>query len=77
MKGERGRNVPKPESEDDLRPQLQLPRAVGRTVCFAEARQIRNVVARRSKNDGVKYVESFRSKLDAPTFSPERELTED
>ena len=64
-------------SEDDLRPQLQLPRAVGGTVGFAKARQIRNVAARRSKNDGVKYVESFRPKLEAPTFSPERELAED
>src|ERR1700740_443438 len=64
-------------SEDDLRPQLQLSRAVGGTVCFAKARQIRNVIAWRSKNDGIKYVESFRSKLEAPAFSPEWELAED
>ena len=78
MKGERSRKRGRTRvSEDDLRPQLQLSRAVGGTVCFAKARQIRNVVARRSKNDGIKYVESFRPKLDAPTFSPERELPED
>ena len=41
-------------SEDDLRPQLQLPRAVGGTVCFAKARQIRNVAARRSINNRIK-----------------------
>ncbi len=64
-------------SEDDLRSQLQLPRAVGGAVRFAKARQIRNVVARRSKNDSIEYVECLGAKLDAPTFSPERKLAED
>src|SRR5207249_11592203 len=57
--------------------QLQLARAVGRAVCLAKARQIRNIVAWRSKNNCIKYVKSFCSKFDAPTFSPERELAED
>jgi hypothetical protein len=77
MKGEQGRNVQTRVSEDDLRPQLQLAGAIGRIVCFAKARQVRNVVARRSKNNGIEYVEGLGAKLDAPTFTPERELTED
>lgn|SRR5580704_1417874 len=64
-------------SENYLRSQLQLPRAVGRTVGFAKTRQIRNVAARCSVNNGIKYVESFRPKFDTPAFSPERKLTED
>jgi hypothetical protein len=54
-----------------------LARAVGRVVCFAKARQIRDVVARRSKDNGIEYVEGLGAKLDTPTFSPERKLTED
>ena len=64
-------------SEDDLRSQLQLAGAVSRFVCFAKARVIRNVVARRSKNNGIEYVEGFGAELDAPAFAPERELAED
>ena len=63
--------------EDNFCPQLQLPGAVSCVVCFAKFRQIRNVIARRSENNSIKYVESFRSKLNAPAFSPERELPED
>ena len=77
MKDEHGRKVTTRVSEDDLSPQLQLPGAVSRIVCFAKARQIRNVVARRSKNNGIEYVEGLGAELDAPTFSPERELAED
>jgi len=64
-------------SEYDLRSQLQLPGAVSSVVCLAKARQIRNVVTRRSKDNGVEYVEGLGAELDAPTFSPERELAED
>ena len=82
MKDEHGRKVTTRVSEDDLGPQLQLARVVRGTVVdgcvhFAKGGRIRNVVVWHSKNDSIKYVESFRSKLDAPTFSLERELAED
>ena len=77
MKDEHGRKVTTRVSEDDLCPQLQLPGTVSGAVCFAKARLIRNVVPRRSKNNGIEYVEGFGAELDAPAFSPERELAED
>ena len=77
MKDEHGRKVTTRVSEDDLGTQLQLPGTVSGAVCFAKARQIRNVVARRSKNNGIEYVEGLGAELDASTFSPERELAED